>query len=302
MPNARGRYWCFTVNNYTPEEEKQLAAAVDNNADVSYIGFGREIGANGTPHLQGYLELVSKLRLGGVRLIAGLGRAHLELRKGSQAEARDYCTKESTDDNPFEEYGTLVETNQGRRNDIAAVRELLDSGASELEIAESHFGSWIRYRKSFTQYANLRNKKVARDVRVMVLFGKPGTGKTRLIFEKEEDLFIAPCEDLKWFDGYNGEKAILIDDYRGGGQYSFLLRLLDRYPVSLPVKGGFVPLQATRIYITSNLGPDEWGIASDHIGALQRRIHKCHRIMLPINFEDRGVVDEIWSTIRGEGA
>jgi len=87
---------------------------------------------------------------------------------------------------------------------------------------------------------------------------------------------------------------MLIDDYRGEGSYAFLLRLLDRYPMQLPVKGGFVVLQAVRIYITSNVAPP-WGTV-DTPEALLRRIRKTVELRWPIDFErDNG--DAIWSQL-----
>ena len=47
--------WCFTLNNYTAEEEEKLKGELPG---VKYIVFQRERGhEKGTPHLQGYLEL-----------------------------------------------------------------------------------------------------------------------------------------------------------------------------------------------------------------------------------------------------
>ncbi len=37
-----------------------------------------------------------------------------------------------------------------------------------------------------------------------------------------------------------------------------LLRWFDRYPVSVEVKGSSRPLNATRIWITSNVAPIDW--------------------------------------------
>ena len=199
MAPPRGRYWCFTLNNPTTLEVRDLENAVDLSPDVTYVTFGRETGDSGTPHLQGYLELASKLRLGGVRKLPGLGRSHLELRAGSQEEAVAYCHKD--DPAPFVS-GTLVPSTQGKRNDLAEVKSDLDSGKTQLEVAEAHFGSWCRYRKSFCAYQSLRNKRLARDVRVVVLYGPAGVGKTRLIFEHEPELFICPTDSLQWSTRY----------------------------------------------------------------------------------------------------
>lgn len=64
---------------------------------------------------------------------------------------------------------------------------------------------------------------------------------------------------------------MLLDDYRGGAQDSMILKLLDIYPLQVPVKGGFVDWSPDRIFITSNISPP-WthGMIS---APLRRRIH-----------------------------
>jgi len=51
MNNLKCRNYCFTLNNYNEEDIPKLLAA-----QVTYITFQKEIGANGTPHLQGNLR------------------------------------------------------------------------------------------------------------------------------------------------------------------------------------------------------------------------------------------------------
>ena len=155
----------------------------------------------------------------------------------------------------------------------------------EKQIAEEYFGSWCRYRKSFDAYRRLRVSRSARDVRVIVLWGKPGTGKTRIVFESEPELWIAPDPTLQWFDGYCGQSTVLIDDYRGDGKEAFLLRLLDRYPIMVPVKGGFVDWVPTKIFITSNISPPFGHNAIDE--ALARRVERVIKMDFNIYDEER---------------
>lgn len=62
-------------------------------------------------------------------------------------------------------------------------------------------------------------------------------------------------QNLRWFDNYEGQRVMVIDELRWKslGEYGIplLLRILDSNPCRVEVKGGFVGLKATWIIITS---------------------------------------------------
>lgn len=97
---------------------------------------------------------------------------------------------------------------------------------------------------------------------VHIYWGDTRTGKTRAVYELEPDVFDKPSDD-KWFDGYQGEEAILLDEFRGEIPVGSLLKWLDRYPIRVHSKGSMVPLCTKRWYITSNLNPEEWYLNID---------------------------------------
>lgn len=64
-----------------------------------------------------------------------------------------------------------------------------------------------------------------------------------------------------WYDGYYGQPVALIDEFAGKASriaLAQLLRILDRYPIRVPFKGGFIPFIPKKIYITSNVHPSQW--------------------------------------------
>lgn len=83
------RNWSFTFNNYTADTESFFA-----QSDLfSYVIYGREVGAQGTRHLQGYFQLVTKKRLEYLvkRLPHGI---HLEVSRGTAQQNITYCSKD----------------------------------------------------------------------------------------------------------------------------------------------------------------------------------------------------------------
>lgn len=88
-------------------------------------------------------------------------------------------------------------------------------------------------------------------------WGPTGTGKTRQAWEEcgVEDTWVTSTE-LKWFDGYYGQKNVIIDDFRDSlCKLTDILRITDRYPLKLPVKGGFVNWEPKLIIVTSSHDP-----------------------------------------------
>lgn len=100
---SRAKNWCFTLNNYVDADQDRLRTLAASE-QVAFLVFGREVGESGTPHLQGYIEFRVRKRLRQVKDLVGQ-RAHLEIRRGTGPEAREYCLK----DGDFEEFGEMTQ-------------------------------------------------------------------------------------------------------------------------------------------------------------------------------------------------
>lgn len=266
MARVRSKRWLFTLNNYTEEEESVLQSLVSQGS-ATYLVYGRERGAQGTPHLQGYIETKTKCGLRSMKRL--IPRAHLEKANGSSQENRVYCTKE--DENPFEDGSPMV---QGQRSDLEEIRTQLDSGVTMTEIAEKHFSKWVVYRRSFQAYAALKQPKRNWVTQVHVLWGITGTGKTRFAHSECPDDQLWTPGDFNWFDGYEGQDYVIVDDYRGEYPIQMFLKLFDRYPMQVPIKGGFTNWKPRTVYITSNTSPDDWYplVDTPSIDAFKRRL------------------------------
>lgn len=274
----RSKRWSFTLNNPTEAEESLLQGLV-SSGQATFIVIGKERGESGTYHFQGYIEVPNKLSLSSIRSI--IPRAHLEKSRGSAQSNIAYCTKEDND--AFKDGSPM---SQGRRSDLEEIKESLDGGATMTEIAEQHFSKWVVYRRSFQAYMALKMTSRSWVTQVHVLWGKTGTGKTRFAHDQVMDLRLWTPGDYTWFDGYDGQEIVVLDDYRGEYPLQFLLKLLDRYAMTVPVKGAFVEWKPRKVYITSNVSPMHWYDSdASSLAALKRRFTTVEEIRTPL-YED----------------
>jgi len=86
----RTRGWCFTLNNYTEEEKDILESFGHTNTERFIVG--REVGTNGTPHLQGYMYFKNAQSFDRMRKVCE--RAHWEKAKGTAEQNYKYCSKD----------------------------------------------------------------------------------------------------------------------------------------------------------------------------------------------------------------
>lgn len=73
----------FVINNYTDIEVCQVKQTIQRLCKKG--GFGFEVGASGTPHLQGYISLKKKQRITGIRKEPGFARASMRAVRNEEA-------------------------------------------------------------------------------------------------------------------------------------------------------------------------------------------------------------------------
>jgi len=256
----------FTLNNYTDDEQEALRV-LGAGEQVNYLVFGREVGETGTPHLQGYVEWTSGVSVATSRRRLG-GRAHVEMRMGTSSQAADYCKK----DGEFEESGTISQP--GRRSDMEALKADLEAGSNLRSVSRDHFSSFVRYHRGIMLYRSLNAEPRDFPTEVRLYWGIADGGKTRRCFEESEDAWVWGGDH--WFDGYDQQEHVIMDDFRGSCMKpSMFLKITDRYPCQVPVKGAFVNWRPRIMWITSNVDPREWwpNVDQETNRAVMRRIN-----------------------------
>jgi hypothetical protein len=148
----KSRNYCFTLNNYTDEHVNRIIAG---DPRFKYIIAGREVGENGTPHLQGTICAKTTMLLSTVKNWLG-GNAHFESTRDVSASIK-YCEK----DGSVIEFGTRPMPRPGSRLDLDQFKEDVQSGRIKTITAVRHEHSLIyaRYRQFAVEY--LDDYKVA---------------------------------------------------------------------------------------------------------------------------------------------
>ena len=264
---AKVRNVCFTLNNWKLED----CARLDDLAkSVGYLVYGKEVGDSGTPHLQGYIEFENPRSPGKdwSNFKKLMGECHFEVRRGTAKRASDYCKE----DGDFKEYGEI--SRQGERTDWAAASAAVLAGRAIIEVVQEQ-PQLLPAIRALERLQNLSIAPIEREVHTTWLYGSPGSGKTRYVWDTYPNVYSKPSGS--WWDGYAGEDVLLFDDFEGDIPFQELLKVLDRYKYRVPVKGGYVGARWTKVFITTNAHPDTFYSYASNRGALVRRISeiKC---------------------------
>lgn len=256
----RSRNVCFTGWTDTIEFDKEY---------MKYLVFGRETCPDtGKKHLQGYVEFLRAMDFGKIVDLLGGEGVHIETRKGSPRQASDYCKKEKD----FEEFGEL--SKQGKRSDLDEVVEHLENGLTVRETALANPIQYIKYHRGIEKLRSFMIKPRDFVPEVTVMYGKTGTGKSRKAREGVEDYYVWTPARGKWWDGYDGQTTVIMEEFRGQLPLGYMLTLLDRYECPVECKGGSIEFVAKNIIITSPKHPRDWyeDQSNDKIDQLLRRV------------------------------
>lgn len=243
----RFRGFTFTINNWD-ESDVEFLTNLYNGGTVRYLVFGKEIApSTGTPHLQGYIYFMNPRTFNGVKKM--FKPNHIEVARTIEAAA-NYCKE----DGDYTEFGDLPE--QGKRNDIELIKEMVKNGASKQDIYDVS-SNWQTYRMGEKGIELRKGAKRNWKTEVYWFWGATGTGKSRRAFDEAPDAWVSGNIVNNFvFDGYNGEEDVILDDLRPNQmKFQELLRVFDRYPFRVRVLGGSREFVAKRIFVTTTKPP-----------------------------------------------
>ena len=259
---ARG--WVFTWNNPPTKWRVTLQWMFESKLAVYVCGAPEIGGVTNTPHIQGFIVFVNRVRLTQIRNYFGCTVwAQAMYPNSSPLEAVLYCKgggKTEKPENPeFVEYGQRPEERDKKK-------EASDMWENMLALAASGNKDQLPASQQIRFYNTLQKIEQTGTSNAVVgdlefptgvwIYGPPGTGKsttTRKAFEG------AYRKNLtKWWDNYRGEGIVIIDDI---AEFGFLLPYLkiwgDQGYFQGEVKGNTIKMRPEVIAITSNVSIDE---------------------------------------------
>ena len=271
---GRNRNWCFTM--FIDEGTTKPFKRADGQDNIAYISFQVEVCAStGRRHYQGYVELHQQQSLSFVRALwprAGqtTNNAHWEPRRGTQAEAIKYTSKPET-----AEEGTYEEIGEKRGPDAVGVMQQFIAAVQAKEVGTyrdlcvRYPTIAIQYQRSASEFITTVNPPTCahelRQVRVILLWGDAGCGKTYRAFNE-----FAPKDEVFWFNGkwwdyYDPakHKVAIVDEMNGSKMtIADFLRLTDDYPYIVERKGASIYLNVHTFVFTSQTHCKDWWAAT----------------------------------------
>jgi len=243
----------FTLHDYTLKDIKRLCELAKES---QYLVLGYETcPRTGRRHVQGFVNLIKKAKFTTVKNKIG-SKCHIEQANGSDEQNKKYCEKEGASIS-FGEPST-----QGQRNDLKKVVEtLLENDGVLSVVAERHPEAYVRYFRGLRELRDVVRPPPSRNFKTHLLtfVGEPGGGKS--YFASQMALLYTNVYYKTrgpWWDGYVQQPIVIIDDFYGWIKYDELLKITDRYPYQVPIKGGFQVFNSQTIIITSNKRVEDW--------------------------------------------
>ncbi len=266
----------ITLWNHTPDKMEALCRS--DKTIFSFVIFQEELcPTSQKEHIQFYGELNKLTRLNAIKKFFNDKTIHIEKRLGSQTQAIDYCSKSETRKSDPITVG--LKKQQGQRNDIKGIIADVKEGKKLVNIIEDLENPNYQQIKCAMTLKSIFSHPRTTKPQIWWIYGPTGTGKTRYVFDNHSDIYVKDM--TKWWDGYDQQETILVDDYRRDFcKFHELLTLTDRYACRREFKGGSVQINSPNIIFTSPNSPLEmWEHrCEEDITQLTRRIDKIIHI------------------------
>lgn len=251
-------------------------------------------------HIHLYVQAKCPLTIGQYQTAMGAPNCNVKA-VGKDNGASDYVLKDATRYSPDPaqdnrriqvEWGELKKKVGRPKSSGNALDDLVEAvveGQDPVELADNHPEAMIRFStgaiRTYQLLHNSQPRFLTENPTFIVHYGPTGTGKSHAAFNTflkddgtldSKAVYVKSASTGKWFDGYFGQKAIIIEEFRSQIPFAELLTLVDKYPMTIEYKGGSCQIQCSEIHITTPTHPSKWytNLAADdgRLDQLKRRI------------------------------
>lgn len=244
----------------------------------------------GRLHIQAFVSLKKSTRCAWMR--KHFKKCNVTICRGTPDQVHQYCTKEQTRvfgpyywrrnpanaDDASMFLQALSSCGKGARNDLKELREKVEQGLTSRELAKAVPDAMFRHGKLVSSYRSLVEPLYDPDDELVIInvLGEAGVGKSQWVWEQLKELlgikgmesqkkmeqfhkFVLMKEPSNWYDFYDGQRIIVLDDFDGSKMsYAELNRVCGRYKLYCEIKGSTVNRRWNVVIITSVGGVRTW--------------------------------------------
>lgn len=251
------RNLCFTC--YATDNHDFIQTIVDKYPLKYYIYQLEKCPSTEKLHFQGFLQFEKPVNRPAFNKFCA--KHNLDMHNSEMYSTvkacKEYCAKSQTKiDGPWEKGEASA---QGKKPSTKLIADMVLAGATDSEIALQYPDAYMRLSRQIkdlraTACAAPRNFKT----RVIYCVGESGAGKSAFARRFDEHAYYKDMSTPTFWDNYQGQEVVVLDDLRGSSfPFNFLLRLWDRYPVQVQVKGSAVNFAPRWIIATSVIHPKD---------------------------------------------
>lgn len=250
---TRSRAFSFTIFGEALEDTREELLVLLGRQAYAICGL-ENCRTTGRAHIQGYVRFPNARSLATVRVL--LGPCHVEVSKGDARQNIVYCSKEGN----WKEVGErpLSANEKGVREQerwrLARHSILLgDMEGVPDDIFIRHYGNLRAIIKDYAKDVDDYKEETG-----LWIYGPAGCGKSRYARANYPDSYLKPAN--KWWDGYNGQKSVILDDWDPSHSKFLTYHLKmwsDRYAFTAEIKGGAIKIRPDVFIVTSQYSIEE---------------------------------------------
>ena len=204
---------------------------------------------DGSPHLHAFIKLDKRINFKGDRFDVAGYHGHYEIAK-SWKDVQKYVKKDGNFITNIDVDAAMKKKSKGVKEKNALMlaktpKELVDDGDISLLMLPQLLKAKRAYERAAKPPKHIPRK-------CYWIWGPPRAGKSYVVREMFEDIYEKPQN--RWWDGYNGEDVVLLDDMDKHGEcLGHLLKIwADNYRFIAETKGDNIYPTYTKFIITSN--------------------------------------------------